>query len=362
MHSSFSDLEYAPKKKQTRLDRFLAEIEAVTLWPALEPETDPLYPKGEGRERPPIGLAQMPRMYVAPQRVALSDEGIKDAICDSEAIRGLVGIELAGDAAPDATTFFSCSVETQGLSSKIFEVIKAYLAEKGLMMHEGTIVDATLLSAPPSPSSRAKIRDPEIHRTKLGNHRYFGMKAHIGVDAESGLVHAVVATTTNTSDVSQTHKLLRGEETEVLDGASYHGVKKHEDIRDTKVSRHLAMKRGKRSAPPANRQGKLLGKLKRASVPRSSIRSTGEKPLQIQEEPLSRAAEELRAAVYAIRPGQSVLGASTFVRASRPRCVLMDHQAARRGERLLGKLAKGENATPLENAWSLRVRNRTRPG
>jgi IS5 family transposase len=145
MQSSFSDLEYAGKKKLTRRDRFLAEIEAVTPWSAMVAELEPFYPKGEGRGRRPIGLERMLRMYVAQQCFGLSDEGIEDAVYDSQSIRRFVGIDLARESAPDATTLlkFRRLLETHGLTRKIFETINTHLAQKGLMMREGTIVDAT---------------------------------------------------------------------------------------------------------------------------------------------------------------------------------------------------------------------------
>lgn len=280
MQSSFSDLEYAGKKKQTRRDRFLAEIEAVTPWSALEAEIEPFYPKGEGRGRPPIGVGRMLRMYVAQQCFGLSDEGIEDAIYDSQAIRRFVGIDLAREAAPDATTLlkFRRLLEAHELTRKVFEVIKAHLAQKGLMMREGTIVDATLIAAPPSTKNRTKARDPDMHQTKKGNQWHFGMKAHIGVDAESGLVHSVVGTAANESDVSQTHALLHGEETEVFGDAGYQGVDKRAENRDTAVRWHVAMKRGKRKALPATPFGKLIEQIERA---KASIRAKVEHPFHV---------------------------------------------------------------------------------
>jgi IS5 family transposase len=228
MQSSFSELEYAAKKKMTRRDRFLAQIEAVTPWAVLEADISPFYPKGEGRGRRPIGLARMLRMYVAQQCFGLSDEGIEDAIYDSQAIRRFVGIDLSREAAPDATTLlkFRRLLEAHELTRKIFETINAHLAEKGLMMREGTIVDATLIAAPPSTKNEAKGRDPEMHQTKKGKNWHFGMKAHIGVDAKSGLVHTVIGTAANVSDVSQTHGLLHGEEHTVHGDAGYQGADK----------------------------------------------------------------------------------------------------------------------------------------
>jgi len=280
MQSSFSELEYAHKKKRTRRDRFLAEIEAVTPWSALEAEIEPFYPKGDGRGRPPIGLRRMLRMYVAQQCFGLSDEGVEDAIYDSQAIRGFVGIDLARESAPDATTLlkFRRLLEEHALTRKIFERINAHLADKGLMMRQGTIVDATLIAAPPSTKNRDKGRDPEMHQARKGNQWYFGMKAHIGVDAESGLVHSVLGTAANVSDVSQAYALLHGDETQALGDAGYQGVEKREENRHTPVSWHVAMKRGKRKALPKDRVGEMMEKLEQI---KASIRAKVEHPFHV---------------------------------------------------------------------------------
>ena len=171
MQKSFSDLEYAAKKKLTRRDRFLAEIDSVTPWGRLHALVEPFYPKVVGAGRPPIGLARMLRMYVAQQCFGLSDEGIEDAIYDSQAIRAFVGIDLSHESAPDATTLlkFRHLLEANELTRKIFDSINAHLAEKGLMMREGTIVDATLIAAPPSTKNKDGKRDPEMHQSKKGN-------------------------------------------------------------------------------------------------------------------------------------------------------------------------------------------------
>jgi len=181
--ASFSELEYAAKKKQTRRDRFLTEIEAVTPWAALERTITPFYPNSGGRGRLPIGLTRMLRMYVAQQCFGLSDEGVEDALYDSQAIRRFVGIDLAREAAPDATTLlkFRRLLETHQLTESIFNTINAHLAEKGLLLREGTIVDATLIAAPPSTKNREGKRDGEMHQAKKGNQWHFGMKAHVRV-------------------------------------------------------------------------------------------------------------------------------------------------------------------------------------
>jgi IS5 family transposase len=162
----------------TRRDRFLGEIDALTPWSMLAAEIEPFYPKGEGRGRPPIGLQRMLRMYVAQQCFGLSDEGIEDALYDSQAIRGFVGIDLNREAAPDATTLlkFRRLLESHGLTRCIFAAINTHLALKGLLLKEGTIVDVTIIAAPPSTKNRTGERDQEMHQTKKGNEWHFGMK------------------------------------------------------------------------------------------------------------------------------------------------------------------------------------------
>lgn len=280
MQSSFTDLEYAAKKKLTRRDRFLAEIDAVTPWAALAAELEPFYPKGKGRGRPPIGLERMLRMYVAQQCFGLSDEGIEDAIYDSQSIRRFVGIDLGREDAPDATTLlkFRRLLETHELTRKIFETINRQLAEKGLLMREGTIVDATLIAAPPSTKNRDKARDPDMHQTKKGNQWYFGMKAHIGVDADSGFVHTVLATSANVADVTEAHALLHGEETIAFGDAGYQGVEKREEGRGSDVDWQVAMKRGKRKALPDNEHGRALEAFEKA---KASLRAKVEHPFHV---------------------------------------------------------------------------------
>lgn len=259
MQRSFSDLEYAAKKKVTRRDRFLGEINAVTPWAALIAEVEPFYPKGEGRGRPPVGLERMLRMYIAQQCFGLSDEGIEDAIYDSQAIRGFVGVDLARETAPDATTLlkFRRLLEEHQLTERIFAAINVHLAVKGLMLREGTVVDATIIAAPSSTKNQSEGRDPEMHQAKKGNQWHFGMKAHIGVDANSGLVHTVVTTPANVSDVTQAHKLLHGDETFVFADAGYQGVEKRAENHGSSVDWFVAMRPGKRKALPDTELGRM---------------------------------------------------------------------------------------------------------
>ena len=279
MQRSFSDLEYAAKPKVTRRDRLLGEIEAVTPWAALAAELEPFYPKGEGRGRPPVGLERMLRMYIAQQCFGLSDEGTEDAIYDSQAIRGFVRIDLSREAAPDATTLlkFRRLLETHQLTERIFVSINSHLAAKGLMLREGTVVDATIISAPSSTKNQGGQRDPEMHQTRKGNQWYFGMKMHIGADASSGLVHAVVTTPANVNDVTQGHALLHGEESLVFADAGYRGIEKREEKR-TDATWHVAMRPGKRKALPDTEAGCLDDQIERI---KASIRAKVEHPFHI---------------------------------------------------------------------------------
>jgi IS5 family transposase len=163
--------------------------------------------------RPPIGIEHMLRMYCVQQWFGLSDEGVEDALYDSQALRHFVGIDLSRESAPDATTLlkFRRLLEDNNLTAAMFEEVKVLLSEKGLLMREGTTVDATIIAAPPSTKNKCKARDPEMHQTKKGNQWYFGMKAHIGADAESGLVHSLHVTSANESDVAHTYELLHGQ-------------------------------------------------------------------------------------------------------------------------------------------------------
>ena len=280
MQASFSELEYAAKKKVTRRDRFLGEINAVTPWSALVAKIQPFYPKGEGRGRPPIGVERMLRMYIAQQCFGLSDEGIEDALYDSQAIRTFVGIDLARESAPDATTLlkFRRLLEANKLTECIFAAINTLLAVRGLLLKEGTVVDATIIAAPSSTKNQKGERDPEMHQTKKGNQWHFGMKAHIGVDAQSGLTHTLVTTPANTNDVTQAHALLHGEETVAFGDAGYQGVEKREENRDRHVEWAVAMRPGKRKALPETPIGRLKEQIEQR---KASVRAKVEHPFHI---------------------------------------------------------------------------------
>ncbi len=280
MQASFSELEYAAKRKVTRRDRFLGEIEAVTPWSVLVEEIEPFYPKGEGRGRPPVGLGRMLRMYIAQQCFGLSDEGTEDALYDSQAIRHFVGIDLNRESAPDATTLlkFRRLLETHKLTERIFAAINVHLAAKGLLLKEGTVVDATIIAAPSSTKNREGQRDPEMHQTKKGNQWHFGMKAHIGVDANSGLTHTVVTTPANAADVAQAHALLHGKEEHAFGDAGYQGVEKREENLSSPVKWFVALRPGKRRALPDTDIGRIDEQIEKL---KARVRAKVEHPFHI---------------------------------------------------------------------------------
>ena len=252
---SFSQAEYAGKKKRTRRDKLLGEMELVVPWVRLVARLRPLYPTG-ARGRKPIGLERMLRLYFLQQWYGLADEALEDALYDSQALRGFAGIDLAVASVPDATTVlhFRHWLESHDLTKVLFDEIGAMLEERGLLMRQGTIVDATILAAPSSTKNKEKARDPEMHQTKKGNQWYFGMKAHIGVDVASGVVHTVIGTAANEADINQTGALLHGREEAVFADAGYTGADKRPEHEDRDVSWNIAIKRSIIKALPKSLQ------------------------------------------------------------------------------------------------------------
>ena len=229
--SSFAQSEDALKKKTTRREKFLAQMEAVVPWARLVAVIAPHDPAGK-RGRPPVGVERMLRRHFLAQWSALADEALEDALYDSQARRNFAGIDLGREAVPDATTLlgFRHLLERHDLGRRISEEIGTLLEEKKRLMREGTLIDASIIAAPSSTKNRRRERDPEMHQTKKGNQWYFGMKAHIGTDDASGLVHSVEGTAANVSDISQAHALLHGGERRAGADAGYTGVEKRSEI------------------------------------------------------------------------------------------------------------------------------------
>jgi len=210
--------------RTTRRAAFLAEMERVVPWAALCRLIEPFYPK-PGNGRPPIGVERMLRLYLLQHWFNLSDPAVEEALYDSQAMRGFVGIDLGREPVPDETTVcrFRHLLEEHDLGRRLFDEVQRHLAELGLKVATGTIVDATIISAPSSTKNAQKARDPEMHQTKKGNQWYFGMKAHLGVDSRLKLIHSVAATAANVADSTVLPELLHGNETRVWGDQAYRG-------------------------------------------------------------------------------------------------------------------------------------------
>ena len=279
--TTFAHAEFAAKKKCTRRERFLARMEEVIPWARLLAVIAPHYPKGE-RGRPPIGLERMLRVYFLQQWYALADEALEDALYDSQALQRFAGIELDAEGVPDATTLlkFRRLLETHDLCQALFTAINADLAARGLLLRAGTLVDATLIAAPSSTKNQKRERDPEMHQTKKGNQWYFGLKAHLGTDRDSTLVHTVVVTAANVADIAKTAELLHGEETQVHGDAGYTGVEKRPEIvaLARPIDWQIACKRGLIKALAEGAQKEAIKAVEHA---KAAVRAFVEHPFHI---------------------------------------------------------------------------------
>ncbi|AMU99641.1 IS5 family transposase [Xanthomonas citri] len=233
MQLTFGDAEGLGKRKQTRREIFLAEMEQVVPWQQLLALIAPHYPVSGRPGRQPYALATMLRIHLLQQWYALSDPAMEEALHEIPTLRRFA--QLGGlDDIPDETTIlnFRRLLETHGLAARMLEAVNTHLARKGQSLRSGTIVDATLIAAPSSTKNADHARDPEMHQTRKGNQWYFGMKAHIGVDEFSGLVHHVHCTAANVADVTVTHALLHGKEDSVFGDSGYTGADKRQELRD----------------------------------------------------------------------------------------------------------------------------------
>jgi IS5 family transposase len=213
--------------ERTRKREFLDEMNLVVPWSELVGLIQPHAPAGK-TGRPPFAVLTMLRIHFMQQWFGLSDPAMEEALHDVPLYREFAGLDAGASRMPDESTIlrFRHLLEEHALSLQLLATINATLAAKGLMLKTGTVVDATLIAAPSSTKNNSGKRDPQMHQTKKGNQWHFGMKAHIGVDAESGLVHTVIGTAANVNDVTQGHALLHGEEADVFADAGYQGVMK----------------------------------------------------------------------------------------------------------------------------------------
>ena len=247
---SFTDVEYGNRRRVSRRELFLEAMDATIPWSRWVGLIEPHYYSGtKGRKPKPVET--MLRMYLLQVWFSLSDEGAEDAIYDSYAMRKFMGLDFAVEQVPDATTLlhFRHLIEKHGLGAKLLAAQNEVFDEQGWIMRGGSIVDATIIAAPSSTKNAAGARDPQMHQTKKGNQWYFGMKAHIGVDAGTGYVHSVTATAANVHDLDEISGLIRADDEVVYGDAGYQGVEKRPEVTDdghlSHVQWRVAARKGK---------------------------------------------------------------------------------------------------------------------
>ena len=233
--------------KRTRKREFLDEMNVVVPWAELVGLIQPHAPAGK-TGRPPFAVETLLRIHFMQQWFTLSDPAMEEALYDTPLYCEFARLDPGISRLPDESTIlrFRHLLESNDLALQIMATVNAMLTAKGLLLRAGTAVDATLIAAPSSTKNATGTRDPEMHQTKKGNQWHFGMKAHIGVDADSGLVHTVIGTAANVNDVTQGHALLHGDEEVVFADAGYQGAMKRNEA--TGVPWQVAMRPGKRRA------------------------------------------------------------------------------------------------------------------
>ncbi len=276
---TFADSEFNGKRRKTRKELFLARMEALLPWAMMLEVIEPVYPKA-GNGRRPYPLDTMLRIHCMQQWYSLSDGAMEDALYEIASMRLFAKLSL-DQAIPDRTTImnFRHLLEQHQLARQLFDAVNLWLSDAGIMMKQGTLVDATLIEAPCSTKNKRGERDGEMHQTKKGNQWYFGMKAHIGVDAKSGLTHSLETTAANEHDLNQVGNLLHGEEAFVFADAGYQGAENREELADVKAQWAIAMRPGRlkelKKHPHKNKAVIAFERLK------SSIRAKVEHPFRI---------------------------------------------------------------------------------
>jgi IS5 family transposase len=271
---TFSSIGFEVHHKTTRREKFLAEMDAVVPWASLCALIEPHYPSGE-RGRPPIGIDRMLRIYCLQQWFNMSDPQAEDSLYDSAAMRNFVDIDLGHEAAPDETTIckFRHLIEEKGLGKTMLTAVNDHLKSKGIKIGTGTIMDATLISAPSSTRNKKGERDPEMRQTKKGNQWYFGMKGHVGVDSKEKIIHSTEVSPANVHDSQMVSELLHGEETKVWGDSAYQGQK--EAIRAAApAARDMTNRRAARGRP-------LTDAERSKNATKSKVRAKGEHPFLI---------------------------------------------------------------------------------
>ena len=259
--------------RATRKSEFLGRMDALVPWSEFCALIEPHYPRA-GNGRPPVGLERMLRMYFVANWFNLSDEACEDALHDLPAFREFCKIDLGRERVPDATTLlnFRHLLEQHQIGAALFAKVGELLLAKGMKLSGGTIVDATLIAAPPSTKNREQSRDPEMHQSKKGNQWYFGMKVHIGVDSANGLVHSASVTAGNVHDSQELPNLLHGGETRLYGDSAYRGQKQREQLKELAPNaRDFTNKRAYKNRPLSEAD-------KHTNRRKSSVRSKVEHP------------------------------------------------------------------------------------
>ena len=273
-----TDLGLNLTTKRTRKREFLAQMERVVPWAALVELVMPYAPEGK-KGRPPFAVETMLRIHFMQQWFTLSDPAMEEALHDVPLFREFASLGWDSRLPDESTIFrFRHLLEKHELADQILALVNDLLIAKGLLLKAGTVVDATLISAPSSTKNQSGTRDPEMHQSKKGNQWFFGMKAHIGVDADSGLVHTVRCTAGNVNDVVQANSLLHGQERDVFADAGYQGAAKRPDARGG-VNWHIAMRPGKRRALDKSSEiDALVDKIEKL---KASVRAKVEHPFRV---------------------------------------------------------------------------------
>ncbi|WP_414828925.1 IS5 family transposase [Alteromonas sp. H39] len=241
----FADSEFSSKRLQTRKEIFLSRMDNLLPWSQLLDVIEPFYPRA-GNGRRPYSLESMFRIHCMQQWYILGDEAMEDALYEIAPMRQFAKLSL-DKAIPDRTTImnFRHLLEKHKLTRKLFKTVNQWLSDCGVILTLGTLLDATIIEAPSSTKNKKNKRDPDMHQTKKGNEWHFGMKAHIGVDAKSGLTHTLVTTAANEHDLNQLHNLLHSDEEFTSGDAGYQGAEKREEHQDTDVEWLIAERPGK---------------------------------------------------------------------------------------------------------------------
>ncbi|AUV18010.1 IS5/IS1182 family transposase [Aeromonas sp. ASNIH7] len=276
---TFADSEFSSKRRQTRKEIFLSRMEQILPWQNMVEVIEPFYPKA-GSGRRPYPLETMLRIHCMQHWYNLSDGAMEDALYEIASIRLFARLSL-DSALPDRTTImnFRHLLEQHQLARQLFKTINRWLAEAGVMMTQGTLVDATIIEAPSSTKNKEQQRDPQMHQTKKDNQWHFGMKAHIGVDAKSGLTHSLVTAAANEHDLNQLGNLLHGEEQFVSADAGYQGAPQREELAEVDVDWLIAERPGKiRTLKQHPRKNKTAINIE---YMKASIRAKVEHPFRI---------------------------------------------------------------------------------